>query len=123
MVEGALEAFKALGAFLASDGLVDERVKLLLLPAMAVGADLEKLAALLVASDKGAALPMLAQVDFVGEEVRSAAEVLEVVGVNALRLVVLVVEGTPLSFEKVDVEVEVGFGGEAVHQPHFDVLD
>lgn len=107
MIVGAFWPFEAL-ELLAGKGLVHKGVKLLLLPAVAMLAALEALAPLLVAGDEGAALPVLAQLDLVSEEVRAPAEVLKVVCVHTLRLVVLMVERTPLRLEEEHVKVKVG---------------
>ena len=113
MIVGALETLEALVTLLTRLGLVYEWMEELLFPAMAHLAVLEAFAALFVTSDEGAALPILTQIYLVGEQVRAAPEVLEVVGVHALRLVVLLVEGTPLGLEIEHVEVKVRLGGDA----------
>ena len=74
---------------------------------MAKPACLQLFAAFFIRSDEGAALPVLADFHLVVEEVRSPAEVLEVVSVDTLGLVVLVVKGTPLSFEVEHEEIVV----------------
>lgn len=120
-----VRAFEALEALLFLAGLrfVHERVELLLLPAVAELALLESLAAFFVARDESARLPVLTELRFVPEEVWFTPEVLEVMCVNALCLVMLVVEGTPLGLEEEHVELVVLVARQQmVDQSHFDVL-
>ena len=121
----ALETFETFG-LLARLRLVHERMEELLLPTMALTAPLQALATFFVARDEGATLPVLAQVDVIGEQVGPSAEILKVVRVHALSLVVVVVKWTPLCLEVEHVEVEVGAGirgDDLVDESHFDVFD
>lgn len=123
MIVGTLKAFEAL-LLVARLRLVDQGMELLLFPAVAKSAGLESLAPFSVAGDERATLPVFAKFDFVVKEIRSAAEVLEVVGVDALGLVVLVVERTPLCLEVEHVKVEVNlvWHDHLVQQANFYVL-
>lgn len=67
MVEGTFEAFEAL-LLLAGLSFVHQRVELLLLPPVAERTPLQSLAALLVACDEGAALPVLTELGRVREK-------------------------------------------------------
>lgn len=124
MIIGAFEAFETL---LLVTGLcfVDQGVELLLFPAMAEPASLQALAPFRVAGDKGAALPVFAKLHLVVKEIGSAAKVLKIVRIDTLGLVVLVVEGAPLSLEVEHVEVEVDLvrNDNLMEQSDLDVLD
>jgi len=125
VIVGALEAFEAF-LLLTWLSLIEQGVKLLLLPSVTVRTGLQPLAALFVARDKGSALPVFTKLDFVLEEVGATAEILEIVGVDALGLVVIMVEGAPLCFEVKLVKVEVLLAGlreQVMDQAHLDVLD
>ena len=125
MVERTLKSFEAF-YLLARQCFIHKRVKLLLFPAMTVKTWFKSLATFIVASNEGAALPILADVDWVPKEVRPSSEILEVVCVNALGFIVLVIERTPLSFEEKHEEVKVtGFnaGHQVVHETHFQVFN
>ena len=74
---------------------------------MTVLALLQSLAALCIASDESATLPIFAKSDLVSKEVRSASKVLKVVSVDTLRLVVVLIERAPFSFEVKHEEVEI----------------
>lgn len=77
-------------ALLAGEHLVHERVVDLLFPAVRARTEGLQRTTLVVVADESATLPVLTQLLWVVvKEVRLAAEVLPVVGVNALRLVVL----------------------------------
>lgn len=87
--------------------LVNQRVKQLLLPAVSASTAALKRAPVLVLTYKVALLPLFAHlVRVVLEVVWFSSEVLPVVRVDTLGLVVLVVVGTPLSFEVVHVELQ-----------------
>ena len=89
-------------------GLVEQRMVLLLLPAMAVRAAGHVLAALVVLGDEGARSPVPAiLMAIVLEQSGLPPEVLPVVSIHALSLVVLLVVRAPLCFEVVHVEVWV----------------
>lgn len=106
MIKGAFKPLKTLH-LVTWDGLVHQRVELLLLPSVAVCAVLKALAALFVASDEGAALPIFTKLRVIPEERGLTPEVLEVMRVHALRLVMLVIVGAPLSLEIEQVKIEV----------------
>ena len=106
MIVWTLKAFEAF-LLLTWHRLICQGMELLLLPAMTVLALVEPLAALLIAGDKGATLPVLTEFNLVVKQVRSPPEVLEIVCVDTLGLVMLMVEGTPLCLEVEHVEVEV----------------
>lgn len=98
----------------------------MLFPAVTVTAGLQALAAFIVRSDERAALPILTNLHLIAKEIRTTAEILEVVRVHALSLVVFMVEGTPFGFEVEDEEIEVaGLDAwhEVVDEADFDVLD
>ena len=125
MVERTLKSFEAF-YLLARQCFIHKRVKLLLFPAMTVKTWFKSLATFIVASNEGAALPILADVDWVPKEVRPSSEILKVVCVNTLSFIVLVIERTPLSFEEKHEEVKVaGFnaGHQVVHETHFQVFN
>lgn len=63
--------------------------------------------AFFVARDERAALPVLTQGHLVGEQIWSAAEILEIMSVYTLRFVMFLVEWAPLSLEVKHVEVEI----------------
>ena len=104
-------AQEILGALslLAGQSLVDQRVVNLLFPAVTSGAERLQGTPLVVVPDKGASLPILAQIaGVVVKKMWLSAEVLPVVRVDTLRLVMLIVlKGTPLGLEVVHVEVLV----------------
>ncbi len=123
MEERTLESFEAL-LFLAGLGLVDERVELLFLPPMAELAGLQALAPLLVAGYESTALPVLAEFGIISEQVGFPPVVLEVVGIHALGLVVVVVVGTPLGLEVKYVKVKVlVLRKNMVDEPDLDIFD
>ena len=98
--------FKAF-LFFARLSLIDQRVKLLLLPSMTKRTLFKPLATLFVTSNKGAALPVLAKFRLIPKEVRLSTEILKIMRVYTLRLVMLVVVRAPLSFKVKHVEVKV----------------
>ena len=102
-------------------GLVEQRVVLLLLPAMAVRTTRHVLAALVVLGDECARPPVAAvTAAVVLEQSGLPPEVLPVVRVDALGLVVFFVVRAPLSLE---VEhVEVGVALHLLDQAHFELL-
>lgn len=125
MIKRALKAFETLCLFTGLC-LVDERVKLLFLPAVAVATRLQALAAFLIRCDKGAALPVLADFYLILKEVRPTSEVLEIMRVNALGLVVFVVEGAPFCLKVKDEEVKIASfnaGHQVMHQTDLDVFN
>jgi len=79
-------------------------VELEFFPAVAVGASCSLAAPFLILPDEFVILPFGAEDWYVGEEKGVSPEVLPIVGVLAVRLVVVVGEGAPLSFEVVHVE-------------------
>lgn len=107
VIVGTLKTLEALVALLTRLGLVHEWMEELLFPAVAHLAMLEAFAALFVAGDESTALPILTQIDLVAEQVWAASEILEVVGVHALSLVVLLIEWAPLRLEVEHVVVKV----------------
>lgn len=106
VVVGTFRAFEAL-LLLARHSLVDHWMELLLFPAMAISACAQLGTTLLIASDKGPALPIKTQLHLVVKQVRPPPEVLEIMGIEALGLVMLVIKGAPLSLEVEHVEVVV----------------
>jgi hypothetical protein len=106
MVKGAFKALEAF-QFFTLLGLVNEWMKLLLLPPMTEWTLFEALASLFIACDEGATLPVLAKFSFIAEKVRFSSKVLKIVRVNALGFVVLMVVGAPFRFEKENVKVEI----------------
>jgi hypothetical protein len=93
---------------------------LLLFPSVTVDARGLEDAAFFIVADEGLSLPVLARREsIVFEYLRLSPEVLPVVGIVALSLIVLLVEGTPLSFEVEHVEVEVLV--HEVNDPRLDV--
>jgi hypothetical protein len=125
VIERALKPFKTFG-LLAWPDLVHQRVELLFLPSMAVATALESLATFVVGRNESPALPVLTDLDFITEQIRSSSEVLEIMRVDALGLVVLVVKRTPFCLEEKHVKVEVvGFeaGYQMMNQSNFNVLD
>ena len=105
LVVTAAGALAGVGAL---KGLVGEGVELLLLPSVVAGALTLTRAPLVVVADEFALLPGVALLGgVVGEQVRASAEVLPVVGVDAVRLVVFFVVDAPLCFEVKHVEVVV----------------
>jgi len=84
----------------------------------------------MVASDEGARLPVLAELNIVLKKVGSPPEVLVVVSIKTLSLVVVMIEGTPLRLEVGDEELEVGLaakfgflGLDQVQESNFYILD
>lgn len=99
---------------------VEQGVEDLFLPAVEFGAKALQLAALLVLADEVAGLPLLAHgVGVIVEQMGLAAKVLPVMRVNALRLVMLLVVGAPLSLEVKHVELLLP--GHLVDERRFDV--
>ncbi len=96
-------------------------VELLLLPTVAVLTSRFDGTAFLVCHDEGPALPVRAHCMVVVEEMGLPSEVLPVMGVHALRLVVVSCEGTPGCLEIEEEEVLV-LGTHKVQQRDFDVL-
>ena len=109
-------AFKSLEAFLFITLLsfVDEGMKLLLLPAVTVRAFFKALAALFIAGDESATLPVLAKLRFIAEEVGFTAKILEIMCVHTLRFIMFMVVGTPFCLEKKYVEVEIRIQGQQI---------
>lgn len=107
MIEGAFETLEAF-LFFARLGFVKKGMELVFLPPMGVGTMLKPFAALFVACDESPTLPVDTEFRPILEEVRLAAEVLEVMRIHALSFVMLVVVGTPLGLEVEDIEVEIG---------------
>ena len=84
----------------------------------------------MVASDEGARLPVLAELNIVLKKVGSPPEVLVVVSIKTLSLIVVMIEGTPLRLEVGDEELEVGLaakfgflGLDQVQESNFYILD
>lgn len=108
-----ISTHEVLGAFtlLAGQRLIEEWVIDLLFPAVTVGTECFQGAPLVVVSNEGTCLPVLAKVArVVVVELWLATKVLPVVRIDALRLVVLtVLEGTPLRLEVEHVEFLVAW--------------
>ena len=105
--ERALEPLRAELLLCTGARLVVQRVIVALLPAMAELALLLVRAAFVVLADEGARLPVEAHLVRVQKHMRLTAKILPVVCVNALCLVVLLREWTPLGLKVVQVEVKV----------------
>ena len=108
MIEGAFEPFEAL-LFLTRQHLVNQRMKVLFFPAVSKGTRLQTLTPFLVTRNESSTLPIGTQIYSVVEKVRSASKILEIVGIDTLRLVMLVIKRTPLRFKQKHEEVEVTF--------------
>lgn len=120
MVVPALHTLRTL-ALLALVYLVVEGVVDLLLPAMAPGAVGLQRTTFMILTDEGACLPVLAELSgVVIEQVGLAAEVMPVVGIDALSLVVGLDEWTPLGLEV--VHEETGVACHLMDQPSLDVV-
>lgn len=111
MIEWTLKTLKTL-LFFARLCLIYQWVKLLLFPPVAERTFFQAFAALFVASDEGARLPVLAKFGIISEKIGFTPEVLEIVCVNALCLVMLMVVGTPFRLEIENVKVVVLIGRE-----------
>lgn len=130
MVVATLQVFLALlhllvGILLFSvvtkHGFVNERMEELFFPAMIASAGGLHWTSFFILTNEVASLPLLANFKgTVGEQVRFPSEILPVMSVDTLRLVVLSVERTPLSFEVKNVELHVA--RHLVYQRSFDVL-
>ena len=110
MVVWALGAARAL-RFGARLSFVEEWMVLLLFPPVAIGATSLQRAPLVILSDESTRLPVGAGFSRIVENVRLSSEVLPIVRVDTLGLVVLLIEGTPLSLEVEHPEVCVTFHG------------
>ena len=106
MIVGTLGAARAL-RLRARLRLVEHRMVLLLLPAVAVWAARLQATPLMVLSYERARLPVGAGFSRVIENVRLASEILPVVRIDALGFVVFLIEGTPLGLEVEHPEVRV----------------
>ena len=121
VVEAAVDLVVALGGVRAGHCFVDQGVVHLLFPAVGLGAVALEGAAVFVAADEVASLPLVAEFEWgVAKEVGFAAEVLPVVGVEALGFVVLVGEGAPFGFEVKHEELFIL--GHLVDQRGLDVV-
>lgn len=120
VIVAAHEILSAL-ALLAGQRLIEKRMVDLLLPAVAASTERLERTPLVVIANESSRLPVLAKIPrIVIEEVRLAAEVLPVVGVDALRLVVLVVlERAPLGLEVENEKVLIA--RVSMDEPRLDV--
>jgi hypothetical protein len=80
-------------------------MELLLFPAMTVSAGLESLASFFVAGNEGSTLPVFTELSVIPKEIWLSSEVLEVMRVNALRLIVVMVVRAPLGLEVKNEEI------------------
>lgn len=100
MVEWAVEVFGA-SFFIAWLGFIILGVVQVFLPAVAVAAHVLFLAAFFIRGYERTLLPILALVMAILELIGAPSEVLVVVSVEAIRLVVVFIEGTPFGLEEV----------------------
>ena len=109
MIEGTFETFEAL-LFLARQHLVHQRMKVLFFPSVSKRTCLQAVTSFFVTCNERSTLPIGAQIDSVVEKVGSSSKILEIVGIDTLRLVVFVIKRTPLRFKEKHEEVKVTFG-------------
>jgi hypothetical protein len=106
MVKWAFESFKAL-LFIALGSFVNQRMELLLFPAVTEGTFFKAFATLFITSNEGSTLPVLAKLRLVTEEVGLSAEILKIVSVHTLSFIMFMVVRAPFCLEKENVEVKI----------------
>lgn len=106
VVVGAME-LPALGVLLAWIDLVVPGMILLFLPTVTLGAPVLVSASVRVRPDEVVYLPVAAQIAIIVIDMGLAAEVLPVMGVNAVLLVVVLAPWAPRSFEIEYVEIGI----------------
>lgn len=74
---------------------------------MTVRTFFKALTSFFIASDKGATLPVLAELSLIAEEIGFASEILKIVCINTLGFVMFMVVGTPFCLEIENVKVKV----------------
>ena len=82
-------------------------MELLFFPSVAERTFFQTFATFLIASNKGAGLPIFAKLGIISKEIRFSPEILEVVRINTLCFVMLMIIRAPLGFEVEDIEVIV----------------
>ncbi len=100
--------------------LVVERMEFSLLPSMRFGTLLHLAAPFVIAGDKSATLPRKTKILLILKEIRLPSEILPIVGIRALRLIMILVHGTPLCLEEEQEEVHVL--GQVLDQSHLEIV-